>query len=574
MKPQLDRLSARHWIFPLNRPKRTYQFSIVQAALLKNTLVALPTGLGKTFIAGVVMLNYWRWFPTGKIIFLCPTKPLVAQQIVACHNTCGIPGSDATEMHGEILKVKRAHLWEQKRVFYMTPQTLKNDLTAEIMDLRDIVLMVIVPDEAHKATGAHAYTTTVRDITEKNPACRILALTATPSSDKDKIQPIIDALRIGHIEIRNETSLDISPYIKRKEKREIVIRFPPHLASLRDSLANIMLSMLKLLRNGEIPGSLDPLHVRPFTIQSALGNMKNQPGSAAWTCRILNDLHSLATAMNRLEGFGAYKHQRTLPAYTKTPDYKKLLQDFTNEKKRGTLVHPKMQKLRELLLDYFGAPVAGSSSATQKAIVFVSLRSCVDEIVEYLTGEEPTIRPARFVGQGTDNKGGKGILISQQLIQQFQSSNVNVLISTSIGEEGLDIGEVDLIICYETPSSPIRGLQRAGRTGRQRDGQLILLMTENREEGNWTKAQEKYEQVQSAIQSAHYKLHQDPLQLLPPDMTCIERIVECEPYVREVTNRRKRRCEYRDDGYDLETRRPKTGRSSSDADRKVSRSAR
>lgn len=57
MKVQADLLEAKHWIYPLNRPKRDYQYNIVKHALFDNTLVALPTGLGKTFIAGAVMLN-------------------------------------------------------------------------------------------------------------------------------------------------------------------------------------------------------------------------------------------------------------------------------------------------------------------------------------------------------------------------------------------------------------------------------------------------------------------------------------------------------------------------------------
>lgn len=57
MKLKVDMLEAKHWIYPLNQPKRDYQFNIVKHCLFDNTLVALPTGLGKTFIAGVVMLN-------------------------------------------------------------------------------------------------------------------------------------------------------------------------------------------------------------------------------------------------------------------------------------------------------------------------------------------------------------------------------------------------------------------------------------------------------------------------------------------------------------------------------------
>lgn len=54
---QCDREACRTWVYPLNKTLRDYQFNIVKACLLNNCLVALPTGLGKTFIASVVMMS-------------------------------------------------------------------------------------------------------------------------------------------------------------------------------------------------------------------------------------------------------------------------------------------------------------------------------------------------------------------------------------------------------------------------------------------------------------------------------------------------------------------------------------
>jgi len=98
-----DLAAGSQWIYPSNLPTRSYQYNIVQKALFTNTLVSLPTGLGKTFIAAVLMYNYYRWYPTGKVIFLAPTKPLVAQQVRACYNIMGIPKEDTTEMTGGML---------------------------------------------------------------------------------------------------------------------------------------------------------------------------------------------------------------------------------------------------------------------------------------------------------------------------------------------------------------------------------------------------------------------------------------------------------------------------------------
>ena len=98
--PGFDMCAGKLWIYPTNYPVRDYQFNIVQQALFKNTMVTLPTGLGKTFIAAVVMYNFYRWYPQGKVVFMAPTKPLVAQQIEACYNIMGIPQDHTAEMTG------------------------------------------------------------------------------------------------------------------------------------------------------------------------------------------------------------------------------------------------------------------------------------------------------------------------------------------------------------------------------------------------------------------------------------------------------------------------------------------
>jgi Fanconi anemia group M protein len=99
--PGFDKCAGKLWIYPTNYLVREYQFNIVQQALFKNTMVTLPTGLGKTFIAAVVMYNFYRWYPQGKVIFMAPTKPLVAQQIEACYNIMGIPQDHTAEMTGK-----------------------------------------------------------------------------------------------------------------------------------------------------------------------------------------------------------------------------------------------------------------------------------------------------------------------------------------------------------------------------------------------------------------------------------------------------------------------------------------
>lgn len=51
------------------------------------------------------MYNFWRWYPRGKVVFLAPTKPLVAQQINACHEIMGIPSEETIELTGNFFRI-------------------------------------------------------------------------------------------------------------------------------------------------------------------------------------------------------------------------------------------------------------------------------------------------------------------------------------------------------------------------------------------------------------------------------------------------------------------------------------
>lgn len=128
----------------------------MRTALFSNTLVTLPTGLGKTFIASTVMFNFYRWFKNGMIFFVAPTKPLVTQQMEAFATVISeVPLDDICELTGNLNKVKRRREYMMKRVFFMTPQTLQKDIESELFDPSKIVLLII--DEAHRATGNYAY---------------------------------------------------------------------------------------------------------------------------------------------------------------------------------------------------------------------------------------------------------------------------------------------------------------------------------------------------------------------------------------------------------------------------------
>ncbi|XP_076752165.1 FA complementation group M [Xylocopa sonorina] len=494
-----DLSAGKTWIYPENYPVRDYQFNIVQACLYNNTMVCLPTGLGKTFIAAVVMYNFWRWYPQGKIIFLAPTKPLVAQQIFACHNIMGLPSTETIELTGAVSHKQREVAWSKKRIIFATPQVFHNDLDKNIVP-SDLVKCVVI-DEAHKALGKHSYCECIRLLCERNQTFRILALSATPGNKIDNVHEVIQNLLIAHVELRDETSLDIVPYINRRQVDVILVPLSNELAEYKERYIFIMDRHVKiLLRHNVLRGNTANISKgRVFHILKEYQKKTNKSGNYGQIVKTLNILITMYHAYELMirDGLRAFHkfYQNHCDKFwmNEEPQLQMLLNDIgmylgpfpdTKVLSEGATMnipnnlvfgHTKFEKLKELLLHHFKSS-EGKENNTQ-VIIFVEYRDIVSEIYVLLLQCQPVIRPQMFVGQAGQKQ-------KQQIkaLENFRMNHVNVLISTSIGEEGLDIGEVDLIVCFDiSHQSPTRLVQRMGRTGRKRDGHIIILVTDGRE---------------------------------------------------------------------------------------------
>lgn len=521
MKLELDLQAARKFIYPTNMAQRDYQFNIVQRALYDNVLVALPTGLGKTFIAAVVILNFFHWYPKGKIVFVAPTRPLVAQQQVACHGICGLPWDVACEMTGNTAKSRRGDEWEEKRIFYMTPQTLDNDLRSGDIDPKDIVCLVV--DEAHRATGNYAYCNIVAQVQAVNPHFRILALTATPGSNAERVQEVIDNLHISLIELRTEEALDIRQYIHKKHEETMVVAMTDELSHVRELFLEAMGENCDALAKHGLLSNPDPATLHPFRVRSIYRERKDILAQKRWLGATISDTALLAEARQRLDIFSIKMFCAKLQDFVD----KMKRQDSKKAKYAAILnlaasiphqAHPKMVAAVDTVLDHFKAREAQGDD-TSRVMVFCSLRECVHEIVDLLNGHAG-IKATEFIGQSAD-KQGRGMTQKQQkaVIDLFKKGVHNVIVATSIGEEGLDIGEVDLIICYEAVKDSVRMLQRVGRTGRKRAGRIVVLMSDGPESLVWQKSKDTYKGVQQTITAGQsVTLFDDVPRLIPPSI--------------------------------------------------------
>ena len=525
---KLDQEALKTWVYPTNLGTiRDYQYSIVKHGLFNNLLVALPTGLGKTFIAATIMLNFFRWTQDAQIVFVAPTKPLVAQQVDACFNIVGIPRSQTTMLTGDQPPPLRAEEWERKRVFFMTPQTLQNDLASGIADPKRITLLVV--DEAHRATGNYAYCTVVSFLRRFNKSFRVLALTATPGASVEAVQEVIDNLEISHVEIRTEDSIDIQQYVHQRNIDQILLEPSDEMIMIKDLFSKALQPLVNLLCSQNAFYSKDPMSLTPFgmlqarkrwmadtgrTASMGLKGMMNGLfavlGSIAHSIKLLN-FHGIGPFYQAIKEFRTGVEEKSKPSkfksqITDSPDFKKMMDRIHMWLGKDDFIgHPKLTCLCESVLNHFldaGAGRLGGDAppSSTRVIVFAEYRDSAEDIVRVLNRHGPMIRASVFVGQA-DSKRSEGMnqIKQQETIDRFKAGKMNVLVATSIGEEGLDIGQVDLIVCYDASASPIRMLQRMGRTGRKRAGRIVLLLMKGKEEQAFTSAKDNYEQMQKMI---------------------------------------------------------------------------
>lgn len=547
---KLDEDATKTWVYPTNLGTvRDYQFNITSRGLYHNTLVALPTGLGKTFIAATIMLNWFRWTKDAQIIFAAPTRPLVTQQVEACFGIAGIPRSQTSMLTGGLQPGLRAEEWQSKRIFFCTPQTLINDLKLGTCDPKRIVLLVI--DEAHRATGAYAYVEVVKFIRRFNESFRVLALTATPGSDVESVQKVIDGLDISRVEIRTEQSLDIRRYVHQRKIEKVVFDNSEEMVMLMGLFAKAVQPVLNKLNSQNAYWVKDPVMLTPYGLTKAKqtwfasdAGKHAHMGVKGMVSSIFAILAGLAHAMDLLKYHGITPFFHSLRSFRAEMDEKgsksKYRRQICESPDFETMVtrlrawnadpefigHPKLSHLRETVLNHLMDEGEGT-----RIMIFAHWRDSADEIVKVLKRNEPMVKPHMFVGQAASkNTEGMSQKKQEEIVQKFKAGQFNTLVATSIGEEGLDIGEVDLIICYDSKASPIRMLQRMGRTGRKREGKIVLFQMRGKEENDADKAKDSYEKVQEMIaDGGRFTFHDDKSRrILPKDVHPIvdKRIIE------------------------------------------------
>lgn len=477
---------------PLIRPEsleeRRYQLSIALRALDGNTMVVLPTGLGKTAVALMVAASR-LYSHSGRVLMLAPTKPLVEQHYrffrkFLLTNDGGEPeDSDFAMFTGETPPAERAAAWERCRICFATPQVIKNDCIAGRYSLGEVSLLVV--DECHRAVGHYAYVFLANHYATTATDPLLLAMTASPGGDTAKVQEVCGNLGIDAVESRIESDEDVRPYIHERDVQYIDVHLPDELKEAITDLRTLVESRLKKLAEvGFHVPKPQNLSMRALNqLNAAIQERIRSRDQAAFMAASLHaECMKLRHAISLTETQGSVALRLYLDrlgaegrSTTGSKAAKRLANDATflslvkRSREWTEELHPKVAITRELVRTQLEA------YPESRIIVFATYRDTVQNLVNTITAGG--IDCERFVGQATKDA-EKGLSQKKQIeaLARFRAGEFKVLIATSVGEEGLDVPSTDMVIFYEAVPSEIRSIQRKGRTGRSGAGKIVVLV--------------------------------------------------------------------------------------------------
>ncbi|MDD5736272.1 MAG: DEAD/DEAH box helicase, partial [Methanothrix soehngenii] len=470
---------------PLLKPhtveKRLFQMDLAASALKSSSLIVVPTGLGKTVIALMVLLAR---LDKGRVLFLAPTKPLVEQHAAFLCRVLKDEG-EVTMMTGEMMPEKRKAAWEAARITVSTPQVIENDLLSRRIDLEDVSLIIF--DEAHRAVGNYAYVYIAERYAREGTNPLVLGITASPGSEKEKIAEICTNLSIENIQTRTEKDSDVAPFVHSKQIEWVKLTVPKELLDIRSAIEDVLLERIDdLNRLGISPARIDPRATKKelLGLQAMLmSSAKRQANQATFKgisilAEVLKLYHAVELAetqgteallkyFQRLQGEAISRSgSKASRRIMEDPKFRQAMQALEELK----VEHPKPAMVRKILTEQIEA------KPESRIMVFTNYRDTASALIRFLK-EDPKIKAVRFVGQSSraDDEG-----LSQkkqaEILQRFRAGEYNVLIATSVGEEGIDIPATDMVLFYEPVPSEIRSIQRKGRTGRARSGRVVVLM--------------------------------------------------------------------------------------------------
>jgi Fanconi anemia group M protein len=480
--------------------RRMYQLQLAGSAKDRHTLVCLPTGLGKTTVSLLVTAERLADVG-GKSLMLAPTKPLVQQHADFYREALQIPDTDEQSSSsnqnsensddedvvvftGEVSPDDRTELWQDAQIVIATPQVVENDLVGSRIDLGPVTHVTF--DECHRATGDYAYNYIAERYHQDAAEPLVTGMSASPGGDEEEILEVCENLGIENVEVMTEEDSDVDEFTHDTDVEWERVELPDEILEIRDALNEVIEDRLEKLKELGITrktsADLSETDIKKMRaeLQQLIDNDQSEgfKGMSA-----LAEIRKLRTAVTYVEtqsvealrryferqrnaarSSGASKASQRFVSAPKVQEAMRRAEEYDG-------LHPKYSRARMRIAETLGIENG------ERVIVFTESRDTAEALTEFL-GQH--FDAQRFVGQG-DKDGSDGMTQKQQqeVLDRFKANEFEVLVSTSVAEEGLDVPEVDLVLFYEPVPTAIRSIQRKGRTGRQAKGRVAVLLAED-----------------------------------------------------------------------------------------------
>jgi len=486
---------------------REYQRQLAEAALTDHTLVCLPTGLGKTAVSLLVTAERLAGDVVNKSLLLAPTKPLVTQHAEFYRAALDIADDEVVVYTGETRPDDRADLWTGARVVVATPEVVENDLVGSRVDLGDVVHCTF--DECHRATGDYAYNYIAERYHDEARDPLVTGMSASPGDDEEAILTVCSNLGLRRVEVMTDEDADVAEYTHRTDVQWERVELPESVVEIRDALNEVIRERLTELKELGVTSTTQP-DVSEREIQKIQGKLRelmdSDQSEGYEGMSYLAEVRKLRTAVTYAEtqsveslrryferqkqaarASGASKADQRMVSDPKVREAVRKAEAYDD-------LHPKFRRARMQVARTLGIENG------ERVIVFTESRDTAETLVDFL-GEHFETR--KFVGQ-SDTEGSDGMTQTrqQETLEAFRDGEFEVLVSTSVAEEGLDVPEVDLVLFYEPVPTAIRAIQRKGRTGRQTEGAVTVLLAEDtRDEAYFWKARRDQKRMREELRS-------------------------------------------------------------------------
>lgn len=482
---------------------REYQKTIVETASKKNTLVVLPTGMGKTLIAVLIALERLNHYPESKVLILSPTRPLSAQHKKSFEESTLTNPEEIILLTGKIRPENRTELYKKAKIIIATPQTIENDLVDNRLSLENFSFLIV--DESHRSVKKYSYPIVAKKFMLQSKYPLILGLTASPGATHERIDEICNNLFIKAIEIRTEEDIDVEKYVQPIQREIVYVDFPEEFKKIKTLLEEVLKDDLYWLKEHHYTFTYKPtkkmlLAVQRRVIASYMHGSRNY--GAFWAIIRVAGAIKIEHAIELLETQGIkflYDFLKKIEKSKKKTDVRLIKDPRMREAIKGVeelhakgIEHPKLEKIVSISKDLL------REKPNARIIVFANFRATVDKINELL--RQSGMKSEILIGQAI--KEGKGLTQQQQIevLNRFNEDEFQVLCGTSISEEGISIKDVDYVIFYESVPSEIRSIQRRGRTGRTSPGKVIFLITKDtRDEAYYWTSFQKEKKMKSML---------------------------------------------------------------------------